>query len=45
MRLHVEPDVILISSKTDDAVIDLLDPASNVDGGEDDEQRKSNKLL
>ena len=45
VRLHVEPDVVLISSKADDAVVDLLDPSSSVNGGETDEQRECDALL
>ena len=40
VRLHIEPDVVLISSKADDAVVEFLDPASSANGDEGDEQRK-----
>ena len=40
MRLYIEPNVILTSSKADDAIIDRLDPASDADG-DDHEQRKT----
>ena len=41
--LHVEPNVVLTSTKADDAVLECLDPASSSKSG-DDEQRKAGKF-
>ena len=39
VRLHIEPNVILTSSKVEDVILDRLDPAAKANES-DDEQRK-----